>query len=321
MEIRPAESTDIPAIVELLKLSLGESLLPKSETYWRWKHVDNPFGPSPVLLAFEGPKLIGVRAFMRWDWISGTDRYHAVRAVDTATHPDHQGKGIFKKLTLKLVEESKSSGVHFVFNTPNTQSRPGYLKMEWKDAGRLPVRFIPLNPFGRLAVRLVSSPKSPVPFPQWLRSSAASVFFKQLDEDVTPNDLLATPLNERYLAWRYGSVPVVEYFALSNVDQNENELLIYRFKPGKFRKELRITEYINTNGRSMSQLMIRSLKRVAHFAGATHLTITGTKAALSQGITLHKGPIVTVRPLAQTDIRPLLGFNKWTPTLGDLELF
>ena len=37
------------------------------------------------------------------------------------------------------VEEMTAEGVDVVFNTPNTQSRPGYLKMGWIDVGRLPV--------------------------------------------------------------------------------------------------------------------------------------------------------------------------------------
>src|SRR5688572_13844447 len=100
MQIREATELDIPIIVDLLKLSLGESLMPKSEAYWRWKHVENPFGASPVLLCFEDDMLIGVRAFMRWQWFHNGKIQTAVRAVDTATHPAHQGKGIFKKLTL-----------------------------------------------------------------------------------------------------------------------------------------------------------------------------------------------------------------------------
>ena len=68
MTIREASGQDTAAIVSLLKLSLGEALMPKSESYWKWKHWDNPFGKSPVLLAFEKNELIGVRAFMRWDW-------------------------------------------------------------------------------------------------------------------------------------------------------------------------------------------------------------------------------------------------------------
>ena len=93
MIIRKATESDIPEIIDLLKRSLGESLIPKSEPLWRWKHLENPFGPSPCLLAEENGKLIGVRAFLRWDYVENQQIYHAYRAVDTATHPDHQGKG------------------------------------------------------------------------------------------------------------------------------------------------------------------------------------------------------------------------------------
>jgi N-acetylglutamate synthase-like GNAT family acetyltransferase len=65
MQIRAANDSDIPAIIDLLKISLGETLLPKSENYWRWKHIENPFGPSPVLLAVEDNNLIGVRALQK----------------------------------------------------------------------------------------------------------------------------------------------------------------------------------------------------------------------------------------------------------------
>ena len=97
MEIREATESDIPDIVALLKKSLGESLMPKTEAYWRWKHLINPFGTSPVLLCWENDKLVGVRAFMRWEWHKGEQVYHALRAVDTATHPEYQGRGLFKK--------------------------------------------------------------------------------------------------------------------------------------------------------------------------------------------------------------------------------
>src|SRR5690606_38825296 len=61
MEVRQAEASDVPAIVSLLKLSLGEALLPKSEEFWNWKHRFNPFGSSPVLLAIDKGAIVGVR--------------------------------------------------------------------------------------------------------------------------------------------------------------------------------------------------------------------------------------------------------------------
>ena len=97
MDIRAAQPQDTPAIIEILKKSLGESLIPITENLWSWKHEQNPFGKSFVLLALENAELIGVRAFMRWRWQWNGKEFEAIRAVDTATHPDHQGKGIFKK--------------------------------------------------------------------------------------------------------------------------------------------------------------------------------------------------------------------------------
>ena len=98
MIIRQAKQEDIDSIVVLLQASLGESLLKKSAEIWNFKHVANPFGESTVLLAEENNELIGVRAFMTWRWQMGNQIWNAFRAVDTATHPNYQGKGIFKKL-------------------------------------------------------------------------------------------------------------------------------------------------------------------------------------------------------------------------------
>src|SRR5690606_12356381 len=137
---RPATANDVPAIIELLKLSLGESLIPKSERLWNWKHVANPFGKSPVLLVEEDGHILGVRAFLRWEFLKDGETIKACRAVDTAIHPEYQGKGIFSKLTLALAEEMIKEGVDLIFNTPNTKSTPGYLKMGWESWGKLPLK-------------------------------------------------------------------------------------------------------------------------------------------------------------------------------------
>ena len=80
----------------------------------------------------------GFRTLMRWEFLDGERVVRAVRAVDTATHPDYQGRSIFTRLTLHALDELVAEGVEFVFNTPNEQSRPGYLKMGWQVVGQLP---------------------------------------------------------------------------------------------------------------------------------------------------------------------------------------
>ena len=57
--------------------------------------------------------------------------HRAVRAVDTITAPEARGRGVFTRFTLAILsnEITRDDDVSFVFNTPNDQSRPGYLKM------------------------------------------------------------------------------------------------------------------------------------------------------------------------------------------------
>ncbi len=146
LQVRAGASADTDRILELVRLSLGEGVIPRAREYWEWKHHANPFGHSPVLLAEADGELVGLRVFMRWEWSAGSQRLRAVRAVDTATHPAWQGQGIFSRLTRALVQQMTDEGVHFIFNTPNEKSRPGYLKMGWRALGRTDLWIRPLHP-------------------------------------------------------------------------------------------------------------------------------------------------------------------------------
>src|SRR4029450_11514322 len=93
---------------------------------------------SLLLVADHDDRLIGLRAFMRWRLAAGDRDLAAVRAVDTATHPDFQGMGVFSRLTRAALDAMEGQ-VDLVFNTPNGKSGPGYLKLGWREVGRVPV--------------------------------------------------------------------------------------------------------------------------------------------------------------------------------------
>jgi len=325
MEIRAATEEDIPSIVNLLKHSLGESLMPKSEAFWRWKHLENPFGPSPVLVCFEGADLIGVRAFMRWEWTSQGVVYKAVRAVDTATHPKHQGKGIFKKLTLSLVALCKAED-HFVFNTPNSQSKPGYLKMGWVEAGRLPIKFSIKKPLS--IVRNAISKRSPLPIHE--DSSVAKCFqhpnFDLLLEKQDHNTI-TTKTSLSYLRWRYSQVPVANYLAITDETSSSlNGVIICRIKQTRYGRELRITDHFSTSQVNKKELM-NKLSFCTKQWKIDFITRSATSGGLGEGLFsglyfhADAGPMVTIRELQLTDLGNFMKFNKWSPSLGDLELF
>ena len=139
--VRPASAADRTSVLGLLEASLGWESDDRHADFFSWKHEQNPFGPSPAWVAVDGDgRLLGFRAFLRWEFTQGSAVVRAARAVDTATRPDVQRRGIFSRLTTTAIEGLVRNEVAFVFNTPNRQSLPGYLKMGWQRIGRLPVR-------------------------------------------------------------------------------------------------------------------------------------------------------------------------------------
>jgi GNAT superfamily N-acetyltransferase len=329
MEIREASEGDIPEIVALLKVSLGESLMPKSERYWRWKHLENPFGPSPVLLCREGNLLIGVRAFMRWEWTYQGQVYRALRAVDTATHPDHQGKGIFKKLTLSLVDYCMKRGDHFVFNTPNQQSKPGYLKMGWIEVSKLPIQIGIHNPLGMMK-KFITSISPPA---NEIDSSRLKYYLEHdkingLAEDHRRQmTRLITNVSAPYLTWRYRDVPVASYVAVGDEQGGElTGLIIGRIKETRVGRELRITDRLLAKHGNSNELM-RKLKDHVKELNIDYTTVSATahtypkKSAPNFHNKASVGPMVTARSLSMKDLHMLKDFNQWSPSLGDLELF
>jgi GNAT superfamily N-acetyltransferase len=330
MEIRPAIREDIPAIVNLLRVSLGEDLLPKSESYWNWKHVDNPFGPSPVLICLDGGEVVGVRAFMRWNWWSGQHVYKAVRAVDTATHPGYQGQGIFKKLTLQLVDYCKSQGNDFVFNTPNGQSKPGYIKMGWTEAGKFPIQITARRPLSMVSSYLRNartSDEKAIGGKQELNvilnhSDIANL----ISQHRAKTSEIITELSPNYLRWRYVEVPVASYVGIGVSEQDKlKALAIARIKRSRFGNELRVTELVAADSEHAARAL-RALRNRAKGWDIDYISISGRTqySASSLGVLSVKGkmgPHVTTRTLALKDLSILREFSNWRPSLGDLELF
>ncbi|TFV97273.1 GNAT family N-acetyltransferase [Algoriphagus kandeliae] len=307
MLIRKGTEEDIPQIIQLLKESLGESLMPKSEAFWRWKHEQNPFGKSPVLLAEDERKLVGIRTFLRWEFQDQNQTILSGRAVDTAIHPAYQGKGLFTQLTLKLLEELQNEGVQFIFNTPNEKSLPGYLKMGWQTWGKLPLK---------IKLKVPRKSKEPLPPSDW---SQVALLIKKIESEYPIQSGIHTRLVPGYLNWRYMSCPITDYQYLSDGD---TFLLIYRLKDGKKGKELRITD-LYTLPNFKKQELQKQFKELSKKSGAVWISFSGLtydSEILNLGSVpiLTQGPLVTLRKL-QDRFDPR--FLDWKWSLGDLELF
>ena len=327
LEIRRAGPDDVGAIVALCQAALGWDPADPNEAFFRWKHLENPAGPSPMWVATDQGRLVGVRVFLRWRFVSGAGReLDAVRAVDTATHPDAQGRGVFSRLTRHALDELRDEGVDFVFNTPNDQSRPGYLKMGWQVVGRVPVAVRPRSPRALLAMARARVPAqkwslaTPAgrPAPRVLADrSALDELLGRLAPADGRADGLATRRDGEHLGWRYGFAPL-RYRAVVAPGGPAHGVAVFRVRRRGEATEAAVCELLAPDPSTARGL----IGQVAAATGADYL-IAAASASAAPRLGLvpmpTQGPILTWREVAPGTRCPPLA--AWSLALGDVELF
>lgn len=334
--VREMTPDDGPAALELMSASLaGGPTGERTSEFFAWKHEHNPFGRSPALVAVAGDRLVGLRMFLRWELTAGGRVIRAVRAVDTATHPDFQGQGIFKTLTLQALE-TVAADAELVFNTPNSNSLPGYLKMGWQPVGTVPIAIRPVRPVRFLrGVRSVTGGGDtagllrPCPLP-----AAAAAF---ADQDALADLVgaaaaagdptrLGTRVDPGYLRWRYADAPGLDYRCL--VTHRRGRLTGVAFARPRLRgslTELTLAQVIvHPDDPGAARRLLRAAARAGADHVATHLTpgtelaraglAAGYLTAPRNGMTLVANPRRPVSP-SPAELR------SWRLTLGDLEVF
>jgi GNAT superfamily N-acetyltransferase len=320
--VRPAVAGDRAEVLELLALSLGWDRGPEFGDFFDWKHKRNPFGESPGWVAVVEGRVVGFRTFLRWEFEHPDGRLRrAVRAVDTATAPEPQGRGIFRRLTLAAIDDLRREGVDFVFNTPNTKSRPGYLKMGWTQVGRLRAAARVIGPGG--ARRML---ESRVPAERWSLPVAAGVPATELFADARVETLLGRLPHARglrtartiaYLRWRYGHPPL-GYRAIVADDDPASGLVVFRVRRRGTATEAAVSDVLVPVGAASTKVTL--LREVARSTAADYAIIVGTSSLRARYVPIpRQGPILTWRPLADPSPPPQLrGLDL---SLGDVELF
>lgn len=333
IDVRAATSDDDPAVLDLLQASMGWVPDEQYARFFSWKHRESPFGESPAWVAVEDERIVGFRTFLRWQFDHGGRVVEAVRAVDTATHPDHQGKGIFSLLTRHALDELAAMGTGFVFNTPNDRSRPGYVKMGWQLVQRLPVAARPRSALALVRLARARTPadkwsadsKGGVPAPEALadRTAVESLLDRLRpaggdggDGDGGNRGGLGTHRTPDYLAWRYG-FPPLHYRVLTGPGGMADGMVVFRVRRRGAATEAALCEVLVPGDDSG---MIRQLlAEVLRSSQADHAVWLGAaRPALGLLPVPGQGPTLMWRSVCEQTPPPAAD---WHLTLGDIELF
>ena len=126
-DLRPIES-DSGTLSECAAL-LGAVLSPSLDhRYLTWLYAENPAGPAVGFNAFHNGTLAAHYATIPLSARVNGRIEQGLLSLNTATHPDHQGKGLFPAIAAKTYERAAELGFGFVIGVANARSTRGFVE-------------------------------------------------------------------------------------------------------------------------------------------------------------------------------------------------
>lgn len=130
-EFLPVPVVEPHDILDAINASFERSA--KSLDWYRWKHLEGPWGPSTGWAVRDGSSIIGVRLFVPWLVMTNGDPRPALRAMDGAVRPEGRRMGLFSKLVRLGLDDVVAGTVaaDVVYSTSVPASRDAYKKLGW----------------------------------------------------------------------------------------------------------------------------------------------------------------------------------------------
>jgi GNAT superfamily N-acetyltransferase len=335
LRIRPYSDGDERGVLHLLGEAFGTwpHGLPQATPteVFRWKHLENPFGRSVMLIAEADGAPIGFAAWLRWRMRAGERTYEALRAVDVAVHPAFQRRGVFAALLGEATRQFPPEAA-FTLSSPNRLSRPGALGLGGRKVGVVPLFILVPTPM-RSAIRWLGAGQpgaaavdcEPVGQAESARSALqhgadVAALLSQLRP---PTARLYTVPDLEYLRWRYGDVG--GYHAVRELhDGRLTGLAVFRVRGRNSARVTNVCELLVREGdhRSARRLLRRVASATAvdfvvcHFPAGS----TARRAAVRSGfIRAPFGLLPTVRRLKDGVVPDPVAQEAWALSLGDFD--
>ena len=96
--------------------------------YIKWQYADNPDGTIVGFNAFDGDDLAAHYVTQPIQAMINGQKRKGLLSLNTATHPSHQGKGLFVKLAEQTYKYAAEQGYDFVIGVANQSSVHGFTK-------------------------------------------------------------------------------------------------------------------------------------------------------------------------------------------------
>lgn len=203
----------IPQFIELYKLCFSGKV---NEKYFKWRYMENPCEDILVAVAMDENKVVAYYAVspsrIRYD---GEVLKSAI-SINTMTHPDYRGQGLFVKLAKLLFNEMEELNYSFVYGFPNYISHRVFNeKLGWSDIYEIPTLMLDLSNETTLN----------------LEECREDNYF-ELTYDSLDCGKIGIVKDIEYLRWRYSRNPLNDYknYVIYDEDRVNDNLILKEYE-------------------------------------------------------------------------------------------
>lgn len=215
------------------------------KSYLKWQYLNNPAG-TPFLFTskeISTNTLAGQYLVLPMEYQIMGEKISGSLSLNTLTHPDHQGKGLFTKMAGATYMDCAENNNFFTIGFPNPLSYPGFVrKLDFAHLGDIPLLIKPLKPI-KIFLSYFKKEKEKhggeIAFKQFSKNEN----IKELDfndakdqnkyiafwNSIKVNYPISSNKTFEFLKWRYNDHPTKTYKVFySQVDEKMKGIIIMR---------------------------------------------------------------------------------------------
>lgn len=226
------------------------------EEYFRWRYLKNPIGDILVCVAIDNGNIIANYAVSPCK-ISYKNRIvKAALSLNTMTHPNYMGKGIFVKLANMLYDYMEVEGYKFVFGFPNyISNRTFNTKLDWKNIYEIPTMEKNVEKDNYSDVELLSTDNS----------FELNYTISNIDYDKK----IRVIRSEEYIKWRYLENTIYNY---QNFIIEDDKIVKANIVCKEYEDKINIVD-INYEDLEQAEKMIKNVLKYAKMCNKKYVTI------------------------------------------------
>jgi GNAT superfamily N-acetyltransferase len=226
MNIRPYQDRDAPQVLDLMTKNYHRVY---TEEWWNWKYKEDYFGESIIRVAEDNEKIVGTRSLWAWKLRFKGNVYNAYQPADTLVDEAYRGRGLFTQMTLSAINEARQNEAVMLFNFPNNNSLPKYLRLGWELLDEIHWYIKITNLLKLFTLNKDRSERITV-------QNMEDIIFPNIMSEPPERYWFSTIWTNEYLRWRFTNRIRHRY----RIDSSERDPLVYSINIYKGIKELLI---------------------------------------------------------------------------------